>query len=432
MLRKARPLARGSDTDARDGGKIVTWHVRLASAGLVRWACSMPKGKKKAKFYAVACGRKTGVFTDWATTLAQVDGFPRAVHKSFGSHAEAEAWVQSMCQSQTLDNMPSWRQAVDEPVPLARAAATPVSPRTPTPATPPAAPSPPPPVLPPLELSPEQRRFVELAVSGAAGNLLLSGVGGTGKSRALTAAMDALTAANIPYAAVAPTGVAAINVRGQTLNALAGIGQATTARDLGKMWAKKRLWRSLQVLLLDEISMVSAELLDWVDFTARRVREQPALPFGGIRLVLSGDLLQLPPVPGKHVRLATQPAPPSSTPAFHAANVPLDVAELSALPFQSACFRDARLVPIELTTVFRQADARLVRCLAQVRVGQAGPGSEAAELFGRILSRPLPPSALGIEPTRLYATNVQVCRSLRRRTLPPSPPLRARHAALPV
>jgi ATP-dependent DNA helicase PIF1 len=142
-------------------------------------------------------------------------------------------------------------------------------------------------------------------------NVVLHGPGGVGKSYTISHFVKELTSSGITSIFVtAYTGVAAINlaesgVRASTLNRWAGVKLAKeSAGDLAKivssdMKAVKR-WRSASVLIIDEISMVPAELFDKLDLVGRYIRGNE-LPFGGIVLLLSGDFLQLPPVKAEFV-----------------------------------------------------------------------------------------------------------------------------------
>lgn len=98
----------------------------------------------------------------------------------------------------------------------------------------------------------------------------------------------------------APTGVAACNVRGLTLHSWAGIGvghetlEALFGIVMKNTKAQKR-WKETEILVIDEISMLSAELFDKLDMIGRRIRGN-LVPFGGLQLILCGDFFQLPPI----------------------------------------------------------------------------------------------------------------------------------------
>src|SRR4029077_18856924 len=93
--------------------------------------------------------------------------------------------------------------------------------------------------------------------------------------------------------------VAALNVDGQTIHSFCGFGPDITlnkVKKLGPSSSKFQLLQKLHTLVIDEISMVRADLLDCVDKFLRMNGPMPSLPFGGIQMVFIGDLYQLPPV----------------------------------------------------------------------------------------------------------------------------------------
>ena len=127
-------------------------------------------------------------------------------------------------------------------------------------------------------------------------NLFITGVAGVGKS-VLLSYFQATTSKRL--AVLAPTGVAALNVRGETIHSFFGFRPDITKE---KVWelkvGKKRkdLYRNLQIIIIDEISMVRADLFDCVDAFLKIYGPEPGKPFGGVQTVFIGDLYQLPPV----------------------------------------------------------------------------------------------------------------------------------------
>ncbi len=189
-------------------------------------------------------------------------------------------------------------------------------------------------------------------------SVFLTGKAGTGKSTFLREAVIKLPKKSV---VLAPTGIAAIHVRGETLHAFFKLPFGPILpgdqrlRQIRYPAEKKRLIAELEVLIIDEVSMVRADLLDAVDDCLRRIRKQP-LPFGGVQLLLVGDLLQLEPV---------------TTPQDR---------ELLMAWYNSPYFFDARvwgetsLVNIELDTVYRQQDQDFVALLDRIR--KADPSYE--------------------------------------------------------
>ncbi len=127
------------------------------------------------------------------------------------------------------------------------------------------------------------------------GSLFITGRAGTGKSTLLQY-FKKNTLKNIVV--LAPTGVAAVNIGGATIHSFFGFKPDITlekAWSVGKKTKKPDLYKSLDAIVIDEISMVRADLLDCIDAFMRRVCLSMA-PFGGKRLIMFGDLYQLPPV----------------------------------------------------------------------------------------------------------------------------------------
>eukprot|EP00971_Amphidinium_carterae_P143857 2850696-Amphidinium_carterae.1 len=106
----------------------------------------------------------------------------------------------------------------------------------------------------------------------------------------------------------APTGCAAVNIGGATLHSVCALPVESSAvgqaRDMGpsgqKLEVMRELWRKVGLLVIDEASMVSAEMLETIDSHLKTFRKSE-LPFGGISVVLLGDLYQLPPVNGRPI-----------------------------------------------------------------------------------------------------------------------------------
>ena len=139
-------------------------------------------------------------------------------------------------------------------------------------------------------------------------NIILHGPGGTGKSYKLREIAENLTAQGKWVCCTATTGVAALNlnvpekkIAATTLHSWAGVGLAQGVAK--KLYAKvyhdeqaKKRWLYTDVLILDEVSMLGADLFDKLDYIGRNIRLEKEKPFGGLQLILSGDFLQLPPV----------------------------------------------------------------------------------------------------------------------------------------
>lgn len=183
-------------------------------------------------------------------------------------------------------------------------------------------------------------------------HIFLTGKAGTGKTTFLHHLREHPLKRMV---VVAPTGVAAINACGVTIHSffqlpfgpLIGIDRMKP-EQMRFNKEKINIIRSLDLLVIDEISMVRADLLDAIDAVLRRIRRNDK-PFGGIQLLMIGDLQQLSPVVKEEEKVLLQDH--YDTPYF----------------FSSKALRETSFVSIELTQVFRQQDERFISILNQVR-----------------------------------------------------------------
>ena len=185
-------------------------------------------------------------------------------------------------------------------------------------------------------------------------SIFLTGKAGTGKTTFLRTLKERSNKRNI---IVAPTGVAAINAGGMTIHSffqlpLSPFLPNTNIKnrfDYSK--EKRKIMRTLDLLIIDEISMVRADVLDAIDSVLRRFRE-PDKPFGGVQLLMIGDLQQLTPVvtPEEEELLRQH----YDTPYF----------------FGSKALRSISYVTIELTHVYRQQDETFITLLNNIREGK--------------------------------------------------------------
>ncbi|MDR1631283.1 MAG: HRDC domain-containing protein [Dysgonamonadaceae bacterium] len=183
-------------------------------------------------------------------------------------------------------------------------------------------------------------------------HIFLTGKAGTGKTTFLHNLREHPLKRMV---VVAPTGVAAINARGVTIHSffqlpfgpLIGLDRMKTDQMRFNK-EKVNIIRSLDLLVIDEISMVRADLLDAIDAVLRRFRAHNK-PFGGLQLLMIGDLQQLSPVVKEDERELLRDY--YETPYF----------------FSSRALRETSFVSIELTQVFRQQDNHFISILNQVR-----------------------------------------------------------------
>lgn len=251
-------------------------------------------------------------------------------------------------------------------------------------------------VVRPIILSAEQEHVLQLALQGK--SIFFTGSAGTGKSVLLKAIIKQLKGKFDPgsVSVTASTGLAACNIGGTTVHSFSGIGLGKgDLKDLLKVVRKNRKavnrWNGTRVLIIDEISMIDGQLLDKLDWIARKIRKKQHLPFGGIQLIICGDFYQLPPVSKAKIH------PDGS-----------EEREDMAFAFESDTWQTALHSKIVLQEVFRQkGDQKFVDMLNEMRMGYVSGETEREFLR---LSRPLH-CPTGIVPTELYATRFEVERA---------------------
>lgn len=190
-------------------------------------------------------------------------------------------------------------------------------------------------------------------------SLFLTGKAGTGKTTFLR---HVVANCKKRHVVIAPTGVAAVNAGGVTIHSffqlpfdpyLPDVPELKTEYQMPEKHTqlrkeKIRIIRTLDLIIIDEISMVRADLLDAIDYTLRRYRKS-SRPFGGVQLLIIGDVQQLPPVVTESERPFLERVYPS--PFF----------------FHSKALHQLSYLTIELTTIFRQNDATFVGLLNNIR-----------------------------------------------------------------
>jgi ATP-dependent DNA helicase PIF1 len=147
-------------------------------------------------------------------------------------------------------------------------------------------------------LNDEQKAALNAVKRGK--NIFLTGAGGTGKSHTICAIVRWAHSAGIRFAVTAMTGCAALllGLGAKTLHSWAGVGLAREApHELAEAVKRNkraaRRWIDTQLLIIDEVSMMTPEFLEKLDLVARRIRKRPEQRFGGVQLVLRRGLLSV-------------------------------------------------------------------------------------------------------------------------------------------
>lgn len=182
-------------------------------------------------------------------------------------------------------------------------------------------------------------------------NAFITGRAGTGKSTLLQLFRQTTRKKAV---VVAPTGIAALNVKGQTIHSFFGFPPRPLSRQEIRKRRDRRLYQNLEMLVIDEVSMVRADLLDNIDWFLRINRDNPQ-PFGGLQVAFFGDLFQLPPVVANDLE-AYRFQSEYDSPYFFSAHVFQDGFELETL---------------DLGKVYRQENRHFLRLLDAVRLNLA-------------------------------------------------------------
>jgi hypothetical protein len=227
----------------------------------------------------------------------------------------------------------------------------------------------------------EQKTALDILKSGY--NVFITGSAGTGKTYLLNQYIQYLRDRDIIPAIVAPTGIAASHLKGQTIHSFFGIGirevvESSFIQQLLERKYLRRRFSELDILIIDEVSMVSPELFSSMDRVLQAFKYSDKA-FGGVQVVASGDFFQLPPV----------------------SKVPKN----KRFAWQSPSWRDLDFRTSYLETKFRQDDDKLIKVLDDIRSGII------SDLSYEILNaRYHYPLDMGYQPTKLYTHNFDVDR----------------------
>jgi ATP-dependent DNA helicase PIF1 len=217
-------------------------------------------------------------------------------------------------------------------------------------------------------LSPEQQAVFD-RIETTLDNIFVTGRAGTGKSTLLNH-LSQHTSKQVVICA--PTGVAALNVGGQTIHSLFRLPIGVIAdHDIEQSAELRKLLNTIDTLVIDEISMVSADLMDAIDRSLRQARGRRHEAFGGVQVILFGDPYQLAPVPGE-----------GDERAYY------EDRYRSMWFFDAHVWDDADLTIYELATIHRQHDDHFKWMLEAVRHNMVT--AEIAARLNEVGARPAP------------------------------------------
>ncbi|HHD73026.1 MAG TPA: helicase [Epsilonproteobacteria bacterium] len=228
-------------------------------------------------------------------------------------------------------------------------------------------------------------------------NVFITGSAGTGKTHVLNQFIRYLKERRVLPTVVAPTGIAASHLRGQTIHSYFSLGIQESISDhyMASLLEKQYLiaqFEKLKILIIDEVSMVSPEIFSSMDRILRAFKDSGKV-FGGVQVVLSGDFFQLPPIS--------------------------KIQNGKRFAWQSPSWRDLTLKTCYLQKAFRHDDDKLIRVLGEIREGDISDVSR--EILNARYHKEL---RLDYAPTKLYTHNIDVDRINRQELMRlPGPPV---------
>lgn len=230
---------------------------------------------------------------------------------------------------------------------------------------------------------------VAVRIEQAQGGVFLTGRAGTGKTTFLKAFLEATP---LKAAVVAPSGIAALNAGGQTIHSLFKLPPSMIQPQDVRRVREGRMLKALDLLVIDEISMVRSDLMDAID-RSMRLHRGIARPFGGVRILCVGDSAQLPPVVSREDEPTLE--------AWFGGPYFFDAPSVKAMDWTA----------IELQQVFRQSEARFLELLDRMRRGK--PSRDDAELLDdRVVGEPPPFEDDGSEGAIVLTTTNDAARRI--------------------
>jgi ATP-dependent DNA helicase PIF1 len=236
-----------------------------------------------------------------------------------------------------------------------------------------------------MELSDEQQIAFDKYIQGQ--NIFITGPGGSGKSALIKLIyQDAINKhKNIQVCALTGCAAVLLNCKAKTLHSWAGIGLGNSPIEsiidkISKNKFTKKVWINTQILIVDEVSMLSLKLFDLLNEVGKSVRKNPR-HFGGIQVIFSGDFYQLPPV-GDKTDVNTQ-----------------------KFCFESEQWNSVFTDQIQLEKIYRQNDDTYIKILNQIRTGKMK--RKSLDILQEYVGRKYDTNLI-TEPTKIYPTKNKV------------------------
>ena len=326
----------------------------------------LSSGKSKNKIYAVKRGIRPGIYTEWPETAAQVNGYSGAEFKSFDDRERALDWLADNNNEPTL---PEIFLGASNTSPSSNTSTHNSCTETVNNNTNPND----------ITLHPLQQSAFDKYVAGE--NVFITGPGGSGKSAVLKTIVEDANKRGVRIQVCGMTGCAAVllnNCKAKTLHSWSGIGIGAgdieiVSHRVASNKYKRKNWRQIDLLIIDEVSMMSVKLIELLDMTAKKCRKNNQ-PFGGLQIIFSGDFYQLPPVGNN-----TEP-------------------NTAQFCFESPIFNT--LFPHEhiiyLKHIYRQSDPVYSKILNQIRVGKIS--NKTIAILNQCKNKPIPDDT-NIKPT---------------------------------
>ena len=210
--------------------------------------------------------------------------------------------------------------------------------------------------------------------------IMVTGRAGTGKSTLVRYIRDCGHFPNTVI--IAPTGIAAINVTGQTIHSFFRFPPRIITPESLAGQRGNRMWRKADLIIIDEVSMVRADMIDGMDMTLRRARHRDE-PFGGARMMFVGDFHQLPPVVPRHE-----------------GEILAQMGYRSPFAYSAHVLSHGEMEKFELTQIHRQSEETFLRILAGIRESEYP--QDAVDDLNHLCHRP---HRDGVTPIILTGTN---------------------------